>query len=310
MGTNDSNNKNDFSEKTSVINSDTFRHRLNAADQAPPAIVILIGPSGFQGKQWAITQNDIVIGRSVECQVYIDDKSLSRSHAKFVVVGQEVSIIDLGSTNRTIVNGNSLPPLAPCLLKNNDQIKTGNIIFKFLERGNIEAVTNQSLYEKAQKDGLTGIYSKGALLEKGPEAIKRSDFLTEELSVITFDLDHFKKINDNWGHPGGDYVLKELCKVVSFKLIRANDFFARYGGEEFVLILAGTASKTAAEIGERIRMTIESTEFVFEGRKIPVTVSVGVASKRQGEDWSTLFDRSDKALYKSKQLGRNRVTVV
>ena len=298
-------------EKTSIVASDTFKGRLQAADNAPPAVVVLMGPPGYQGKQYAITQTDIVIGRSVESQVYIDDKSLSRSHAKFVVVGSEVSIIDLGSTNKTIVNGQTLPPLAAYLLKNNDQIKTGNVIFKFLERGSIEAVTNQAMYEKAQKDALTGAYSKGALIEKGPEAVKRSEVLNEALSVVTFDIDHFKKINDSYGHPGGDYVLKELCRIVISKLIRANDFFARYGGEEFVLILAGTPSKTAGEVAERIRQTIEGSEFVFEGRQIAVTVSVGVATKQPNEtEWSQIYDRADKALYNSKQTGRNRVTIV
>ncbi len=298
-------------EKTSIVASDTFKGRLQAADGAPPAVVVLMGPPGYQGKQYSINQSDIVIGRSVESQVYIDDKSLSRSHAKFVVVGSEVSIIDLGSTNKTVVNGEALPPLAAYLLKNNDQIKTGNVIFKYLERGSLEAVSNQVMYEKAQKDALTGAYSKGALLDKGPEAMKRSEVLSEELSVVTFDIDHFKKINDGYGHPGGDYVLKELCRIVISKLIRANDFFARYGGEEFVLILAGTPSKTAGEVGERIRHTIETSEFIFEGKNIPVRVSVGVATKLATEtDWAQVYDRADKALYNSKQNGRNRTTIV
>lgn len=200
--------------------------------------------------------------------------------------------------------------MAPCILKNNDQIKTGNVIFKFLERGNIEALTAQALFEKANRDALTGIYSKGALLERGPEAIKRSEVLSEPLSVMVFDIDHFKKINDTHGHPCGDYVLKDLCKAVN-KLIRSNDFFARYGGEEFVLILSGTPNKIAGEIAERVRLTIQTHEFNFEGKKIPVTVSVGITSKQGADsDWSTIFDRADKALFVSKQNGRNRVTIV
>lgn len=301
---------NDNLEKTSIVASDTFRGRLKEADEVPPAIVVLIGPPGYVGKQYPITASDIVIGRSVESQVYIDDKSLSRSHAKFAVNGSEVSVIDLGSTNKTIVNGQVIPALASCLLKNNDQIKTGNVIFKFLEKGSIEAMTNATMYERAQKDALTGAHSKGALLEKGPEAVKRSELLSEPLSLVTFDIDHFKKINDNYGHPGGDYVLKELCRVVITKLIRANDFFARYGGEEFVLLLSGSPSKTAGEVGERIRHMIESHEFVFEGKKIPVTISVGVATKLVSEtEWTQIYDRADKALYQAKQSGRNRMMI-
>ncbi|HEY8271365.1 MAG TPA: diguanylate cyclase [Pseudobdellovibrionaceae bacterium] len=308
--TNHDEDSKDVSEKTSVVSSDTFKGRIKAADNAPPVVVVLIGPPGYVGKQYPISSNDIVIGRSVETQVYIDDKSLSRSHAKFAVVAGEVSIIDLGSTNRTIVNGNALPPLAPCKLKNNDQIKTGNVIFKFLEKGNIEALTNQTMYEKANRDALTGAHSKGSLLEKGPEAVKRSELLSEEMSVIIFDIDHFKKINDTYGHPAGDFVLKELANIVSSKLIRSNDYFARYGGEEFVLILSGGTAKMASEIAERIRQTMENHAFVYEGKTIPVTISLGVVTKSTNDtDWPEIFDRADKAMYASKQAGRNRVTV-
>lgn len=296
-------------EKTSVIQSDTFKGRLKAADEAPPTVVVLVGPPGFVGKQFPINKTDIVLGRSVEIEIYIDDKSLSRSHAKFVLTGNEIAILDLGSTNKTVVNGTPLAPLAPRVLKNNDQIKCGNVICKFLEQGNLEVITNQQIFEKSNKDALTGAYSKGALLEKGPESIKRSDVLNEALSVVTFDIDHFKKVNDGYGHPGGDYVLKELSNIVMTRLVRANDYFARFGGEEFVIILAGTQEKTALEVAERIRQTIQSSRFEFEGRVIPVTISIGVSVRHDGEDWESLYDRADKALYASKQGGRNRVSL-
>ncbi|MBL7555437.1 MAG: GGDEF domain-containing protein [Bdellovibrionaceae bacterium] len=301
--------KDDTNEKTMVASDTTLKKELLRSDSAPPMLVVLMGPPGYQGKQWALT-DAFVIGRAIESNVFIDDKSLSRSHARIDIKGNKVYVVDLGSTNKTIVNGQILPPMVLCELKNNDQIKTGNVIFKFLETGNIEVLTTQMLFEKANRDALTGAYSKGALLEKGPEAIKRSEVLNEALSVIVFDIDFFKKINDTHGHPCGDFVLKDMARVVSTKLIRSNDFFARYGGEEFVLILSGTPDKVAAEIAERIRTTIQNHEFKFEGKIIPVTVSVGVTSK-QGNDsqWQFIFDRVDKALYTSKQTGRNKVTI-
>lgn len=302
------NEDNDQLEKTSVVQSDTFKGRLQAASDAPPVLVILVGPQGYVGKQFAITKTDLVIGRSVECDIFIDDKSLSRSHAKLVLQATDVAIVDLGSTNKTVVNVQTLPPLAPCILKNNDQIKTGNIVFKFLERGQLETIAHKENFDKANKDALTGAYSKGALLEKGPEAIKRSEILAEALSVVTFDIDHFKKINDSHGHPGGDYVLRELSKTIMTRLVRANDYFARFGGEEFVLILSGSTIQQAMEIAERIRQTIQMTKFEYEGKLIPVTVSIGVSQKNAGEEWDSLYDRADKALYASKQSGRNRVT--
>ncbi len=296
-------------EKTSIVMSDTFKGRMKAADEAPPALVVLMGPTGYVGKQFPLTNAECIIGRSVECQIFIDDKSVSRSHARINVAGTDVVIMDMGSSNKTIINGKMLADMTPYRLQNNDQIKTGNVIFKFLERGNLEAITNKELNEKAEKDALTGAYSKGALLEKGPEAMKRSEVLAEELSVLVFDLDFFKKINDNFGHAAGDYVLKTLAGIVGGKMVRAVDYFARYGGEEFVVLLQGTPLKTALEVAERIRTTIETTQFVFEGKTIPVTISLGVASRTVSEtSWEVLFKRADEALYKSKQSGRNRVT--
>lgn len=300
---------NDEFEKTSIVSSETFKGRMKAADEAPPALVVLMGPTGYVGKQFPLTQAEVVIGRTVESQIFIDDKSVSRSHAKINVMGVDCMIVDMGSSNKTVINGAMLAPMTPYRLKNNDQIKTGNVIFKFLEHGNIEAIANKELNEKAEKDALTGAFSKGALLEKGPEAMKRSEFLNEELCVLVFDIDFFKKINDSYGHAAGDYVLKTLAAIVSTKMVRSNDYFARYGGEEFVIILHGTPLKTALEVAERIRTTIETSPFQFENKKIPVTISLGVASRMVGENsWNMLFKRADEALYKSKQSGRNRVT--
>ncbi len=295
-------------EKTSIVASETFKGKLRAADEAPPAVIVLVGPAGYVGKQWLLTKTDLTIGRSIESDIYISDSSLSRAHAKFVVVGSEISILDLGSTNKTMVNGIALPALAAKKLANNDQIKAGNIIFKFLERGSLEAISNQTVFEKAQKDALTTAYSKGALLEKGPEAIKRAEVLSEPMSVITFDIDFFKKVNDSHGHPGGDYVLKELGLLMQNKIVRSNDYFARYGGEEFVIILQATPLKTAQDVAERIRQTVQAHVFNFQDKKIPVTISVGVAERLPTDNWEQVYNRADKALYQSKQNGRNRVT--
>lgn len=300
----------DISEKTSMITSDTFSGKLKAVNESPPALVVLIGPAGYVGKQWVLTPGDVVIGRAVDCQIYIDDKSVSRTHARFNLASGEVSVIDLGSSNHTIVNGQKLTAMNPFRLKNNDQIQTGNVIFKYLEKGNIEAVTNKELNEKASKDVLTGAFTKGALIERGPEVVKRAEVLDEPLSVLMFDLDHFKKVNDTFGHAAGDYVLRELGRVVGSKVLRANDFFARYGGEEFIILLSGSSLQSAMEVAERLRTTIESAVFKYESTIIPVTISIGVAVRKSAEsEWAVLLNRADEALYASKKAGRNRVTL-
>lgn len=300
----------EMTEKTSIVTGETFSGRMRAADEAPPALVVLLGPQGYVGKQFPLTLAEYIVGRSIDCSIQLDDKSVSRNHARLIVNGSDVSIVDLGSANKTVVNGNILVPMNPFRLKNNDQIKAGNLILKFLEKGNIEAFTNRELNEKAAKDALTGAHTKGALLDRAPELIKRSEVLTEELSLIVLDIDYFKKINDQFGHPAGDFVLKKMSEVITGKMVRSNDFFARYGGEEFVILLSNTPLKAATEVAERIRTTIETTDFTFENKKIPVTVSLGVAVRQNDEpDWEAFFKRGDSALYQSKQGGRNCVTV-
>lgn len=300
----------DISEKTSIVTGETFSGRMRAADEAPPALVVLVGPQGYVGKQFPLTSSEHILGRTVECSIYLDDRSVSRTHARLMIVGQEVTICDLGSANKTVVNGQILSPMAPFRMKNNDQVKIGNVILKFLEKGNIEALANKELNDKATKDALTGANSKGALLERGPELMKRAETLGENLSIIVLDIDFFKKINDKLGHPAGDLVLKELSQIISTKVVRAHDFFARYGGEEFVIMLVSAPIKAASEVAERIRATIEQHHFESDGQKIPVTISCGVAARKPEElNWEDLFKRADQALYHSKQNGRNKVTV-
>lgn len=300
----------DFADKTSILQSDTFKLRIAEAGQAPPSIVLLVGPANAIGRQWPLEDTDRIIGRSPNSHVYVDDKSVSKSHAKILLEGGDVSILDLESTNKTVINGKIIPSLQPMKLSNNDQIKVGNVIFKYLEKGSLETVASAATFDRGQTDALTGIANRGALEAQGPESFKRSDLLGIPLSIITFDIDHFKKVNDTFGHPAGDYVLKEITKIISTRLIRGNDFFARSGGEEFVLLLLGSNLRTAEEVAERIRQTLEAHHFQFEGKDIPITISAGVAIKNEkDESWETIYDRSDKALYHSKNSGRNMVAI-
>jgi two-component system cell cycle response regulator len=296
-------------EKTSVVQGDTFRVRMEKAGEAPPCLIMLEGPAGYVGRQWPIDKTDILIGRSMNSNIFIDDRSVSKSHAKLSISGGEIYLVDLESTNRTVVNDDTIPPLVPIRLANNDQIKTGNVLFKFLERGSIEAVAMEQLQTKSEKDPLTGIYNRGALISKGSEAFKRAKLLKVPLSIAVFDIDHFKKVNDTYLHAAGDFVLKEIASVVQNKLIRLDDVLARYGGEEFVVLLFGSNIAQAMEIGERLRATIENHAFIYEGTRLPITISVGVSAKSpEMSKWEELFHMADQAMYASKKAGRNRVS--
>ncbi len=296
-------------EKTRLVNNKTFNEKRDKFAQSPASLVMLEGPAGYVGKRWPLDQADIIIGRSMTSTIFVDDKSVSKSHAKITVSNGDVYLLDLESTNRTEVNDDTIQSLLPVKLKNNDQVKTGNVLFKFLESGSFEAAAIEQLQNRSEKDPLTGIYNKGALNLKGLESFKRAKLLKVPLSIAVFDIDHFKSINDKYMHSAGDFVLKELASIVQTKLIRLDDILARYGGEEFVVLLFGSSLAQAIEIGERLRATIENHAFIYEGIKLPITISVGVATREpQMTGWEDLFARADSAMYVAKRGGRNRVS--
>ncbi len=299
-------------DKTNVVSGDTLKVRLTEVVNAPPALVLLMGPAHMVGKQWPITKSEMFIGRVVEAHIFVDDRSLSKKHARIILgMNNEVKFEDLNSTNGTEVNGSLTIANTPHKLKNNDQLKLGNIIFKFIEKGNIESVANKGTYDRTQLDPLTQIYNKGALNATGEEVFRRAKLTETPMTVIVFDLDHFKKVNDNYGHAAGDYVLREVSSIVQNRLIRQGDFFARFGGEEFCLLLVGGTLQRGVEVAERIRQTIENNEFMYNGSKLPVTLSAGVATlEASTNSWPELFERADQAAYKAKKAGRNRVAAV
>lgn len=303
-------NGEDFSEKTTIISGETLGSQFQKVQKAPPSLVIVMGPVAFIGKQFFLDQPRLSIGRSVESNIQLLDRSVSRNHAEIKVDATGVYITDLNSANKTYVNEVKLQPNVPFKLRDEDQIKMGNFVLKFFEKGNLQSYATQKIIEKSLKDPLTGAYSKAALLERAPQAVRRSMQTSEPLTLIIFDIDHFKKINDQYGHPGGDSVLRELGQFVSNSVIRQEDFFARYGGEEFIILLIASSLKVGAEVAERLRVAIQKHDFFYNGVKIPVTISLGVGQlQSQDGSWENFFDRVDKALYQSKQSGRNRVTL-
>ena len=296
-------------EKTHVLSSDTFQGRIQEASKSPPSLVILMGQKGYVGRQWLLNKSEMIIGRSVNSDIFLDDSSVSRTHAKLEINSMaEVSLMDLGSSNKTSVNTRNLQEGNVYKLKNNDQIKTGNVIFKFMAKGTIESASSADIHSQAQRDALTGIYNRLALANRIPEIMKRSEVLGEPLSIILFDIDHFKQINDNFGHHLGDYVLKEIAFLVQNRLLRSPDFFVRYGGEEFLILLSDTSLNKAIEVGERLRQQIEKYAFHQSKEKpLQVTISLGVVERSHEEKWKSLFKRCDDALYLAKSQGRNRV---
>jgi diguanylate cyclase (GGDEF)-like protein len=156
-------------------------------------------------------------------------------------------------------------------------------------------------------DGLTQAHVKRFLLEALEKEIIRARRHTRDLSFLMFDIDHFKKINDYHGHLAGDFVLKELARIVQGR-IRRDEVFARYGGEEFAIVLPETNLDGARALADGLRDKVETSRFVFQNESIRVTVSVGVAMLLEADRTSMdLIKRADEKLYEAKRGGRNRV---
>ena len=171
-----------------------------------------------------------------------------------------------------------------------------------------QSLANQEELERlANIDSLTGLVNRGAILRKLGEQTKYANRYREEFSLDMLDIDHFKKVNDQYGHLTGDDVLEQVAILVR-QDIREADTAGRYGGEEFIIILPRTDLSSALNVAERVRKTIEASEMKdSKGNVFGITVSQGISIYQPGEDEYSLISRADNALYKAKENGRNRV---
>jgi two-component system cell cycle response regulator len=256
------------------------------------------------GKKYNVDRPSIVIGRSSKADIQIDQESVSRNHCKLINTGKSIMLRDLGSTNGTYVNDELVDEY---VLRDGDLIKIGRCIFKFLSGNNIENAYHEEIYRLTTIDGLTQVYNKRYFIETLEREIGRAHRYRRELSLIMFDIDHFKKINDTYGHLAGDHVLKQLASVIKAR-IRREDIMSRYGGEEFAIILPEIDNYNAVQFAEKIRGIVENAVFRFEDTDIPVTISIGCASMTSELQEPHEFVRvADGHLYNAKSQGRNRV---
>jgi diguanylate cyclase len=168
---------------------------------------------------------------------------------------------------------------------------------------------NDKLEQISRVDGLTGLFNRRYWEEQFNQEYKRSKRNDMPASVVMLDIDHFKKVNDTFGHPGGDQVIKALAKIIK-KSIRETDLAGRYGGEEFSIILPDTVASNARMVAERIRRLSEAFILNYEGQEIKFTVSLGIAEFNSSfKDHMAWLDKADQALYKAKEGGRNKVVL-
>jgi diguanylate cyclase (GGDEF)-like protein len=247
------------------------------------------------------------IGRGSENDVVVKLADVSRSHCRISRRDGSYVVEDLGSTNGTYLNEQKLPASATRPLHAGDVLNLGGVIYKVLDGANVEAEYHEELYRTAIVDGLTQIYNRRYLTGFLKNEMARAARYARDMSLVLFDVDYFKQINDEYGHPAGDHVLRELALLVGGS-VRQESCFARYGGEEFALVLPETSLSEARLVAERIRSRVEEHRFGSGTVRIPVTVSVGIAPLEPGMSSQEAFLRAaDARLYDAKHQGRNRV---
>jgi diguanylate cyclase (GGDEF)-like protein len=276
----------------------------SARRRGDACVVVLYGPE--LGRRATIGRGPFQIGRSSKNDLPIDQESVSRHHARITPQGRAHAIEDLDSTNGTYVNDVKINRERR-VLRDGDQIRVGRSILKFMSGANLEANYHEEIYRLMTVDALTQIFNKRYFSEALEREFNRAQRYKRELSLVLFDVDHFKAINDEHGHLAGDAVLRQVAAEVKPRL-REQDIFARVGGEEFALLLPEIPHDGAVATAEKVRRIVEGATFTMDTLQVKITVSAGVTSlDARSLDRMSLYERADAALYEAKRGGRNVV---
>jgi diguanylate cyclase (GGDEF)-like protein len=297
---------NDSDEKTRV--TDVVQPALpDKGTTSDCLVVIYTTEKALLGKRFVLDTSPLRIGRGPDNHIILEGDSVSRRHALIERRGSTGWFaVDNRSTNGSYINEEQVQ--GERHLENGDRLKIGPTILKFLSGADAEAKYHEEIYRMTIIDGLTQIHNKRYLQEALDRDVMRARRHGRELSVMMFDIDHFKGINDKYGHLAGDHVLRELARVVQER-IRKDEVFARYGGEEFALILPETNIEGARALAETLRERVATHTFVFQNETIPVTISMGAAALTDDMSGTDLVTSADNKLYEAKRSGRNRVCV-
>lgn len=285
------------------IENDDPQTAVARAHQHEPALIMVEGD--LPGQVFRIAPGRHIIGRKPECDIRIRERAVSGAHAEVVRVRDTVTIHDLNSTNGTLLDGEKLrrsATLAPGQL-----LKIGNCVLKYVD-SLLDVEFTESLHARGTTDQLTGAHNQSHLVARLGFAIDTASE-TRPVSVIAFDFDDFKQVNDQYGHAAGDHILRASSALIASEFVRAVDLFGRMGGEEFVIVLQGIGLDDAVQIADRIRRRLEEEPFAHDGDMIRLTSSFGVAAATSPSDRPEyLLQRADELLYRSKREGRNRVS--
>ncbi len=307
---------NGFDDKTTqtvIADLSMIRATTRPKTQGIPSFVQYNGAA--TGKRYLLEKPEILLGRAVSSDIMLNDNSVSRTHAHIFNNETGVFIEDKGSANGTYINEQKITGKQK--LADQDMIRLGTVLLKFFSADNVDGFIQDKIYQLATIDAGTQIFNKQYLQDTLESEFRKAKRANVNLTVLVFDLDHFKKVNDTYGHNAGDQVLRDLAKVVK-GCIRKEDILARFGGEEFVVVLPNTSDQQSIKVAENIRNKCQSfshsIDYMSNGTKMHAehtqTISVGIAGlKPEMNSPKELLELADQKLYQSKKDGRNRVTI-
>ena len=277
------------------------------APLSPPDRALLLRMDGIHaGSVIALDELPFTIGRHPTNTLRIDEESISRFHARIVREGQDYVLEDLDSRNGTFLSGSRVKRQA---MEDGAALMLGaQASFRFNLTDSRQEDLLRQLYVSSTRDALTGSYNRSHFEERLRTELAYAARHRAEMSLVLLDLDHFKRVNDTYGHPAGDQVLRELAALAQ-RSLRAEDVFARFGGEEFAVVLRGIHLSGARKLAERLRIGLERSAIAAEDTHIRVTLSAGCASLACAPRPSAeeLVRIADRRLYAAKAGGRNRV---
>ena len=260
------------------------------------------------GQVISLDASTVTMGRHPKNLIVVDDTGVSRFHAEIMVEGNSIHLLDKGARNGTLVQGARVSGSVE--LNDGDFIQLGpRVGFRFSLTDVKQERLLQRLYESSNRDALTGAYNRKHFDERLLSELAYAARNSSVISLILFDIDHFKKVNDTHGHAAGDAVLRHVAGITMTRL-RTEDVFARIGGEEFAVLLRGVSLQGSVRLAERLRTSISAGATMFEGRSIPITISLGCAAMQPTSEIGPhdgLIRQADERLYRAKNAGRNRV---
>ncbi len=271
-----------------------------------PYLVVFVGQDS--GKRHKLKFGRMTIGRSSQADINVEDDWASRVHCKLYWKDDIFELEDNDSTNGTYVNTHKITRIQ---VLPGVPIQVGHSLLKIEFKDEAEIQLEQNLHRSAFIDGLTGIFNRQYFMKRSAEELAYARRHQRPLGVIMIDIDHFKLINDTYGHQMGDFVLNRFASIINSSK-RPEDVFARYGGEEFILLPRGDISVEGMRVHcERLRQTIETSEFAFGETQVRITISIGfyLGMVPRGEGDASIDEfigKADEALYRAKDLGRNR----